>query len=569
MKTILVVDNHPVVLKLMVEFLRRLGHHVLSAEDGLGALELLRHTRPDIVFTDLIMPNIDGEKLCQVIRGREELKEIPIVIYSATVLEDEANIHKMGANVCIAKGPFKNTEDHIAKVIKHIDNGTLSELAGKILGGEDLYKRHITTELLFSKRHYEVLFDSMPEGVVEFTFDGRIFHTNAAAVALCQLREENLLGTQFLDLFTAQHRDRVRRLLMTIEESPAVIDEAHPVQLNGREVAINFLPIKDEEHEFIVAIMRDLTEKLRTSRELERLRQQQARILNAVGEGIFGVDQEQRITFVNPAALAMLGYEQSELVGQQLHEVVHSCETPESENREPGELCPIWAAGLDGLVRKGTETFWCKDGTSFPVRYTSTPIVENYETRGAVVTFADITERKKWEEKLRESVVTDELTGLYNRRGFMTLAEKLVKISGRERTDLVLIYIDFDNMKWINDTLGHAIGDEAIIETAGLLRDTFRVADVIARIGGDEFVVLCTDNTTLGNQEAILARLKERIDNVNALPSRQYPLSMSFGLARLCHDAPCSISELLSQADQAMYRDKEEKKQRHREGYRH
>ena len=569
MKTILVVDNHPVVLKLMVEFLKRLGHQVLAAEDGLAALEILRTNRPDIVFTDLIMPNIDGEKLCQVIRGRTEIKDVPIIIYSATVLEDEPNIHRMGANACIAKGPFKNTESHIATVIEHIDNGTLEQLSGKILGGEDLYKRHITTELLFSKRHYQIIFDSMPEGVVEFTFDGRIFHANAGAVRLCRLREESLLGSQYLDLFNAQHRERVRQLLMTIEESPAIIDETHPVMLGGREVAISFLPIQDAEHEFIVAIMRDLTEKLKTSRELDQLRQQQERILKAVGEGIFGLDQQQRITFVNPAALAMLGYEPSELVGRLLHDVVHSCEIPAHAERQPGEPCPIYAAGLDGITRKGTETFWRKDGSSFPVRYTSTPIVDDYQTRGAVVTFADITERKKWEEKLRESVVTDELTGLYNRRGFMTLADKLIKISGRDQTDLLLIYIDFDNMKWINDTLGHLTGDQAIVETANLLRDTFRVADVIGRIGGDEFVVLCSDNSTLGNEETIVDRLTERIDTLNSMPGRHYPLSMSFGIARLHHATPCTIGELLSQADRAMYANKEEKKHRHRDGYQH
>ncbi|MBU4230426.1 MAG: response regulator, partial [Proteobacteria bacterium] len=162
MKTILVVDNHPVVLKLLVEFLKKQGHEVITAEDGLAALEILKKVRPDIVFTDLIMPNISGEKLCQVIRNRPELKNLHIIVYSATVLEDATNILNLGADACIAKGPFKNTETHIAKVIEHIDRNTLHELKGKILGGEDLYKRHITSELLFSKRHYESIFNSMP-----------------------------------------------------------------------------------------------------------------------------------------------------------------------------------------------------------------------------------------------------------------------------------------------------------------------------------------------------------------------------------------------------------------------
>ena len=559
MKTILVVDNHPVVLKLLVEFLKKQGHEVISAEDGLAALEILKKVKPDIIFTDLIMPNINGEKLCQVIRSRAGLKHLHIIIYSATVLEDETNILNLGADACIAKGPFKNTEAHIATVINHINNGTIHELKGKILGGEDLYKRHITAELLFSKRHYEIIFNSMPEGVMEFTPDGMIFHANVAALALCGLREEELLASSFFDLFSGEHRERLRGLLDTPGKDPVVIDEASPILLNGKMVTIHFLPSRDESHAFIIAIMRDITEKIATARELEMMRRQQERILNAVGEGIFGLDKQKRITFANPAALALLDYEPHELVGASLQKIVHACTAEKN--------CPICSVCQDGFIRKGTETFWRKNGASFPVRFTSSPIVEDYEILGAVVAFADITERQKMEERLRESAMTDELTGLFNRRGFMTLADKLIKISVRDKNDLLLIYIDFDNMKWINDSLGHSVGDQAIVETATLLSDTFRLADVVARLGGDEFVILCTDNSALGNEETILSRLNENVEKTNKMANRQYPLSLSVGVGRYEHQSPCSIDELLRRADRAMYKNKDEKKARHQDGY--
>lgn len=565
MKTILVVDNHPVVLKLLVEFLKKQGHEVITAEDGLAALEVLKTARPDIVFTDLIMPNISGEKLCQVIRSRAELKQLYIIVYSATVLEDETNILKLGADACIAKGPFKNTEAHIARVIEHIDNGTIHELQGKILGGEDLYKRHITSELLFSKRHYEVIFNSLPEGVMEFTLDGTIFHANAAALELCGLREEHLLASSFFDLFSGESRERLRSLLHTPGQAPLVINETAPLLLNGKMVTIHFLPSTDEAHTFIIAIMRDLTEKITAAQELEQLRRQQERILNAVGEGIFGIDPEGRITFANPAALALLDYEQHELVGINLQEIVHPSMQEGEQYQANG--CPIRAASQDGFMRKGTETFWRKNGASFLVRYTSTPIVEDYEILGAVVAFADITDRRKMEEKLRESALTDELTGLFNRRGFMTLADKMIKISARDKTDLLLIYVDFDNMKWVNDSLGHTVGDQALIEAATLLGDTFRLADIVARLGGDEFVILCTDNSALGNEETIVNRLGENIEKANRLTTRQYPLSLSVGVGRYEHLAPCSIDELIRRADRAMYKNKEDKKIRHQEGY--
>lgn len=560
MKKILVVDNHPVVLKLLVDFLNKEGHEVITADDGLEALEVMRGFTPDIVFTDLVMPNISGEKLCQVIRSKPEFKDVRIIIYSATVLEDEKNITKIGADACIAKGPFKNTEAHILTVISHIDAGTISELSGKILGGEELFKRHITTELLFSKRHYEIIFDCMPEGVIEFTFDFKIFHANASAVELCGLPEESLLASRYIDLFSGNERERLQSMLANISEKPAIIDENQPILLNGKQVSINFLPIKDEEHEFIVAIMRDLTEKKATEKELDQLRHQQQRILNAVGEGIFGLDRDGVITFANPAASRMLGCEQSELVGNNLHRVAH-CKTETGEHY-PEKDCPMSAAIRDGIARRGTEVFWRKDNTSFPIRYTSTPIEEDYEIQGAVVTFSDITERKKWEEKLHRAVITDDLTGLFNRRGFMTMADTLIKISARDKIDLLLVYVDFDNMKWINDTFGHQVGDQALIETATLLRDTFRLADVIGRIGGDEFVILCTDKSPMGSEETIAQRLVDNLDRINSQHNRKYPLSVSFGIARYNQESACSIDELLSRADTAMYQNKESKKHR-------
>ncbi len=298
---------------------------------------------------------------------------------------------------------------------------------------------------------------------------------------------------------------------------------------------------------------------------LELLHRQQERILNAVGEGIFGLDNQNCVTFVNPAALVMLGYEQLEVVGSNLHEIIHL-------HRQRGELypieeCPICASCQDGIVHKGTETLWRKNGASFPISYTTTPIVEDYEILGAVVAFADITERRKMEAKLRESALTDELTGLFNRRGFMTLADQLIKVSARDKTDLLLIYADFDNLKWINDTLGHTVGDQALVETAVLLQDTFRLADVISRLGGDEFVILCTDNSALGNEETILGRLSETVEKTNRMTNRQYPLSLSVGVGRYEHLAPGSIDELLHRADQAMYKNKEDKKARQQDGY--
>ena len=112
-KNILVVDNHPVMLKIMTNLLEKEKHHVVTAENGLAALDILTTFTPDIVFLDLVMPHIDGEKLCQIIRGMPKLKDVYIIILSAIALERKIDINAFGANACIAKGPLNKMAEKV------------------------------------------------------------------------------------------------------------------------------------------------------------------------------------------------------------------------------------------------------------------------------------------------------------------------------------------------------------------------------------------------------------------------------------------------------------------------
>ena len=106
MKKILVVDNDQLILKFMNDILTKEGHQVITAEDCLSALDILKSYTPDVIFTDLVMPNIGGKKLCEIIRGTEELKDTFLIILSAVAAEEEADIAEMSADACIAKGPL-------------------------------------------------------------------------------------------------------------------------------------------------------------------------------------------------------------------------------------------------------------------------------------------------------------------------------------------------------------------------------------------------------------------------------------------------------------------------------
>jgi diguanylate cyclase (GGDEF)-like protein/PAS domain S-box-containing protein len=427
-----------------------------------------------------------------------------------------------------------------------------------------------------------------------------------------------------------------------------------------------------------------------TDRSREAIRQSEeskSLLLHAAGEGIFGVDAIGQVTFVNPAALRMLGFSEEDMLGQRAHDLIHH--SKKDGSIYPVEDCPMYASYTKAAHRNVIdEVLWRKDGGNFTVEYSSTPITEDGKITGAVVTFKDITDRKFTEEALRESEsrmraitdsaqdailmmnpegfisywnpaaerilgytsvevisqnlhalivpthyheahhaafplfqqsgqgaavgktldlearrkdgekisvqlslsavqmkgawhavgilrditerkrmeaeilslsITDQLTGLYNRRGFLALAEQQLKLAERNKSGMVLFFTDLDGLKWINDTLGHEEGDKALIEAATVLKETFRASDIIARLGGDEYSVLTIDITE-ENTKAFTARLQSLIDTRNNQENRRYRLSISVGCSYYDPEHPCSIDDLMASADELMYEQKRNKK---------
>ena len=161
-------------------------------------------------------------------------------------------------------------------------------------------------------------------------------------------------------------------------------------------------------------------------------------------------------------------------------------------------------------------------------------------------------------EKVYRLSLTDELSGLLNRRGFILLAEQALKTARRAKTELTLIYVDLDGLKRVNDELGHQAGDNMIVETAQLLNVSFRESDLIARLGGDEFAVLAV---SADSPESMLARLQKSLVQFNKGGSLPYPLSFSVGNARCLPQEEKSLLELLAEADARMYRQKQERRE--------
>lgn len=159
----------------------------------------------------------------------------------------------------------------------------------------------------------------------------------------------------------------------------------------------------------------------------------------------------------------------------------------------------------------------------------------------------------------KQAEMTDELTGLYNRRGFFLMAEQQLKIAHRMKVLCWVIFIDLDGLKQINDTLGHDMGDALIVDAAQLLKQSFPNSDIVARLGGDEFIVFIS--SYFKDADSIQACLQANIANFNQQQNRSYELSMSIGIERYSPESNMSLKQLIARSDELMYADKRLKRQ--------
>lgn len=276
--------------------------------------------------------------------------------------------------------------------------------------------------------------------------------------------------------------------------------------------------------------------------------QQMAAIVESSDDAIIGASYDGAIQTWNQAAERIFGSGIKEVEGQLLTSLV-----------ELGVQGELWSEIEAARAGKRVENFHtvCErsDGTLFDGALTLAPIKGPAgEVIGVSVIGRDVTEARRAEE-LRQMALTDELTGLSNRRAFIAMAEKKSHEAIRDGKSFTVLFIDLNGLKNINDTLGHQEGDAAIADAGAILRSTFRDTDVLARLGGDEFAALLPKERGSGTESPI-ARLQAMTDIHNMQAGRTYKVAMSVGTATFDPANPVPIDELLEQADAAMYEHK-------------
>ncbi|KAF0182976.1 MAG: GGDEF domain protein [Nitrospirae bacterium] len=327
------------------------------------------------------------------------------------------------------------------------------------------------------------------------------------------------------------------------------------------ELERRFLKRTAELESINAALSLEIAEKTRLEKTLKDNEERYRRMISAITTYTYSVLLEDGLavsTTHSIGSLALTGYHPGDYERDPFlwHSMIH----PEDRHLVEQQIQNL-LAGND--VEPLEHRLFRRDGSLVWVRNS---IIAHRDEHGRIIRYdglvEDITPRKNIEQSLRDASLLDELTGLYNRRGFFMLAEHQIKTASRLERSILLFFIDLDRMKWINDTLGHAEGDSALIRTARALKATFRDSDIVARIGGDEFAVLTIENQEF-NAEEILERIDLAIQAENAQPGAIAHLSLSIGMSRSTAEISAPLEELLARADSAMYEQKR-KKQRAR-----
>jgi diguanylate cyclase (GGDEF)-like protein/PAS domain S-box-containing protein len=415
-----------------------------------------------------------------------------------------------------------------------------------------------------SEEKYRSILESIQEGYYEIDLKGNYVFFNDALCHIVGIPREELQGMNYKRRGEASETQRSFAIFRQVYETGAPVEgfEREITRKDGskRQVDVSISLQKDLAGmpTGFKGIARDVSERKRAEKALRESEVKYRTLFNTTQVAIFLISKNQVFVDCNSHSLEMFGCSREEIIGKGPFDFSPPYQPDGRESKEKG-LEKVKAA----LMGEPQTFEWIHcglNGTPFNAEVTINRIQIGGEYFLQAI-IRDITDRKRAEEALRAMSLVDDLTGLYNRRGFLTLAEQELKIANRMQRGVSLLFADLDDLKTINDTFGHLEGDQALIEIARIVKENFRDPDIIARIGGDEFVILAIEGASEAGSELLLERLRKTLDLYNTMESdRKYRLSLSMGAVAYDPEQPVSIEALLSQADKKMYLEKQGKK---------
>ena len=245
-RSIVFVDNDRFFLEALTDFLGEKGFVVYTAQDGLEALSVIREVMPDYILLDIVIPKIDGGRVCAAVRQNERLRHIPIIAFSGLSPQDYHLFPGLKADAYVAKGPLTTAVENVLRVIRRFEEGGRENTEGQVLGYENFRPRQIVNELLHERRHLAAILRAFGLAVLELSRDGRIVMANSRACEVLGKKDGLLFGEFFSSLFPPSCRPGVQDILTDLVRSPKPAHFQTMLDLGGVEIPIRLAAIVEE-----------------------------------------------------------------------------------------------------------------------------------------------------------------------------------------------------------------------------------------------------------------------------------------------------------------------------------
>jgi diguanylate cyclase (GGDEF)-like protein/PAS domain S-box-containing protein len=535
---VLIVDDDPAMRLLMREALQQAGFAVEEAEDGMAALDAVNLRQPDAVLLDVLMPGMDGFAALAELRKRPESRGLPVSM--VTGLDDTDSIRRAFA---------AGATDFLTKPINWT---TLGYHVDHLLRASRAF-----VELQESRAYFNAILEDIPFFVCRLAPDGTISFVNEACCRYFGKSAEELVGRSFIPLIPEEDREKTRKHISSIGPArPVATIEHRGIRADGeiRWQRWTNRALFDEDGNItgFQSVGEDITEQKAAEEKLLLARN----VFESSDEMITVTDLAANIIDVNPAFCRLTGYTREEVLGRNMRVLQLEChDQPFYEHHGQALLS---AGAWQGEIRGRR-----KNGEPFTTLMTVNAVRnERGEQTHFVTLSTDITQLKKVEEQLRHLALFDPLTGLANRELLHDRLQQTLYEADRDRTQAALLMLDLDNFKDINDTLGHPSGDRILAQVGERLRERMRHSDTVARMGGDEFVIVLRNVTDSENVVLVAKGIVDSLSRPFLLEDRRVFLTVSIGIALYPLDGR-DTDELIRKADTAMYHAKGQGKNRY------